>query len=357
MKKALSIVLAVIMLLAVVAGCGGTETSSSASSSVASSAASSSASASFDPSKITIAVCMGSINHPVHRIVQMGFMTKAADLGYKGEISGLDEGSMQELITKWESTVTNGATGLLLWTGDDSCYEMMKEVHDGGCKIVVPHFAHSYQDTKAFLDKNISCLAASYGKAAADFICDKLKTAGVTKGTIGITQNGSNVTENAANDAFRAEIIALKVAYTCADTVFEGAEATAAAGLVTGVIQKNTDIVAGFGTTGGSPQSWATAMENTGKKGLVVIGMDYTELNIGLVKDGSITAIVCQPLFTEAQASAVALDAIFRGEDFTKSENTWFQELPAPIAYLGGTGDADVNSYQAIVDQVKEYFK
>jgi len=356
MKKALSIILAVIMLLALVAGCGGTEESSSASESKSSSASESKSDA-FDPSKITIAVCMGSINHPVHRIVQMGFMTKAEELGYKGEISGLDEGSMQELITKWESSVTNGATGLLLWVGDDSAYEFMKTIHDGGCKIVVPHFAHSYQDTKAFLDKNISCLAASYGKESADFIVDKLVEKKITEGTIGITQNGSNVTENAANDAFRAQILALKVKYVCADTVFEGAEATAAAGLVTGVIQSNKDIVAGFGTTGGSPQSWATAMENTGKKDLVVIGMDYTELNIGLVKDGSITAVVCQPLFTEAQASAVALDAIFRGEDFTKSEDTWFQELPAPIAYLGGTGDADITAYEGIVNDVKEYFK
>ena len=39
---------------------------------------------------ITVAVCMGSINHPVHRIVQTGFMLKAEELGMNGVISGLD---------------------------------------------------------------------------------------------------------------------------------------------------------------------------------------------------------------------------------------------------------------------------
>lgn len=352
MKKAISIILAVMLVLVVVAGCSAGSSSSTSTSTSTSTSASSSG---IDKANTTIAVCMGSINHPVHRIVQMGFMTKADELGYKGEISGLDEGSAQELITKWESTITNGAKGVLLWTGDDSCYEMMKGLADQ-CKFVVPHFAHSYQDTKAFISRNISCLAASYGKAVADFIVDKLKAKNVTTGTIGVTQNGSNVTENAANDAFRAEMANLKTNFKLADTVFEGAEVASAATKVTGVIQANPDIVAGFGTTGGSPQSWATAMENTGKTDLVVVGMDYTELNVNLVKDGKISAIVCQPLYTEAQESAKTLDEIFGGKDFTTSESTWFEELPAPIAYLGGSGDADVNSYADIIAKVVSYF-
>ncbi len=354
MKKALSILLALLMVLAIVAGCGAKEApvESEGTEVVESEGGEEDAAAGKQ-----IAVCMGSINHPVHRIVQMGFVLKAEELGMEGIISGLDEGSIQELIAKWESAVTNGAEGVLVWTGDDSCYDMMKGMKEMGVYTTVPHFVHSYADTKDFIDKNVSCLAATYGAAAADFVVEKLEEKGITEGVIGITQNGPNVTENAANDGFRARITELGVKYTCADTVFEGAEVTEATNKVTSVIQANQDtIVAGFGTTGGSPQSWSAAMENTGKTDLVVVGMDYTELNVNLVKDGMISAVVCQPLFPEAQECAQVLYDLFNGAVFTGSEAEWFTELDAPLAYVGGEGVNDINSYQSIIDQVAEYF-
>lgn len=358
MKKALAILLALLMVLAVVAGCGAKEQAEEPKDDAATEEKGEEAADEKEDAAAgkQIAVCMGSINHPVHRIVQLGFVLKAEELGMEGVISGLDEGSIQELITKWESAVTNGAEGVLVWTGDDSCYDMMKGMKEMGVYTTVPHFVHDYATTKDFIDKNVSCLAATYGAEAAKFIVEKLEEKGIKEGTIGITQNGPNVTENAANDGFRSQIAELGVAYKLADTVMEGAEVTEATNKVTSVIQANTDIVAGFGTTGGSPQSWSAAMENTGKTDLVVIGMDYTELNVNLVKEGKITAVVCQPLFPEAQECAQVLYNLFNGEVYNGSEDTWFTELDAPLAYVGGEGVNDINSYQDIIDQVAEYF-
>jgi len=356
MKKALAIVLAALMVLAVVAGCGETPAPSSSSEAPSSSSQSSSAAPSSDAAAgKQVMINMGSINHPVHRIVQLGFVSKAEELGMEGVIVGLDEGSLQELITKFESGVTNGAEGALVWTGDDSMYEMLKGFQEDGCHVVVPHFAHEYADTKDFIDRNLCCLAASYGKASADFILDKLAEKGVTSGSIGITQNGPNVTENAANDSFRAEMAAKNAPFKLLDTVFEGPEVVEATNKVTAVINSADDIVAGFGTTGGSPQSWSAAMENTGKTDLVVIGMDYTELNINLVKEGKITAVVGQPLYTEAQESAQSLYNIFNGEDYTVSPEKWFLELDAPLIYNGGEGPNDPDTYADIIEAVKNY--
>jgi ribose transport system substrate-binding protein len=357
MKKALAILLALLMVLAVVAGCGAKEEPKDEPTTDEPAGEDEAGEGEDAAAGKQIAVCMGSINHPVHRIVQMGFVLKAEELGMEGVISGLDEGSIQELIAKWESAVTNGAEGVLVWTGDDSCYDMMKGMKEMGVYTTVPHFVHNYEDTKDFIDKNISCLAATYGAEAAQFVVDKLTEKGITEGTIGITQNGPNVTENAANDGFRSKMAEIAPNFKLADTVMEGPEITEATNKVTSVIQANeADIVAGFGTTGGSPQSWAAAMENTKKTDLVVVGMDYTELNVNLVKDGKISAVVCQPLFPEAQDCAQALYDLFNGEVFNGSADTWFTELPAPLAYVGGEGVNDINSYQAIIDQVAEYF-
>lgn len=84
--------------------------------------------------------------------------------------------------------------------------------------------------------------------------------------------------------------------------------------------------------------------------------MDYTELNVNLVKDGSVTAIVCQPLYDEAQACVETLKELFEGKTFNGSESEWFVELDAPLAYVGGEGVNDINSYQEIIDKVVEYF-
>jgi len=358
MKRVLSVLLALLIVLALVAGCGQVaedpdvveESQTTEQGEIESEDEQKSAEGA------QVAICIGSINHPVHRIVQMGFLEKAEELGMEGIVSGLDEGSQQELITKWESAVTNGARGVLVWTGDDTCYSMMRDFKDQGVAVVVPHFAHDYYETRNFIDRNITSLASEYGKNAADFVLDKLAEKGISSGSIIVTQSSANVTENAANDAFCSEIMAMNPSFNILNTVFEGGEVTEATNKCTAIISANPDLVAAFGTTGGSAQAWDAAMTNTGKTDLVVVGVDYTEFNINTVKEGNITAIVCQPIKKEAELSAESIYDILNGKVFNDSEDNWFTILDAPIAYVGGEGDSDITSYDAIVEQVKEFY-
>ena len=71
--------------------------------------------------KPSAAVCMGVVSHPVHRIVQLGFMEAADDLGYEGNILGFDESSMQELFDCWlQGAEEHDIGGAVCWVGDDS---------------------------------------------------------------------------------------------------------------------------------------------------------------------------------------------------------------------------------------------
>ncbi len=344
MKRVITSILLILMLAGLLAGCNPDAGTSG-----------SDLDSEDNSGKTMIAICIGGINHPVHRVAQMAFLTKAEDLGYRGAVSGLDEASAVELVAKFESTILTGAEGVLLWTGDDQYYEMMRR-HASYCTFVVPHFAHDYLDTKSFISRNITSLATGYGKEAADFIVLKLTEKGITTGTIGLTQSSANVTENAATDAFIAQIKALGVDYVCAPVVHEGIDVVAGASKVTGVIQTHPDIVAAFGTTGGSCQTWLTAMQNTGKMNLVVVGVDYIEINQDYVRDGQIAAIVCQPLYEEAQMCVESLDEIFKGKDYTVSQEEWFIQLPAPLAYAGGEGENDINAYRDLINRVLEFF-
>ncbi len=300
----------------------------------------------------TVAICMGSINHPVHRIVQTGFMLKAEELGMNGIISGLDEGSMIDLIAKWDKDVqNNNVSGILLWTGDDSCYELMKEWKTEGRYTVAPHFVHDYKTTKDFLDKNMSCLALNYGRNVADYIVNVLIEKGITSGSIGVTTNGGCCIGSPAIDGFIERMDELDTPFTLIDTRMESAEPIEASRKITKIIHENPDIVAGFGSTGGSPKSWSEAMEATGYTDLVVVGLDYTELNMELVENGKVTAIVCQPLFEEGGACAQALYDLHNGAVFNTSEDTWFEELEAPIADID-----DMPHYRGILQKMYDYF-
>lgn len=342
MKKAIAVLLAVLLMVGVLVGCGGSGEQGKV------------PSGDHNPADTTIAIMMGSMNHPVHRIVQMAFLTAGADMGYTAIIGGLDEGSVQELMTKYESVIANGCEGALLWSGDDTYYQFMRDMSEM-CYFVVPHFAHEYVDTKNFISRNICSQAKEYGYKAGEFMLEKLAEAGITSGTIGNTQAGANVTENAASDSFRQAIKDSGANFKVAAVVFEGMELSAASTKIVGIINSNPDIVAGFGTTGGSCQSWDLAMQQTGKK-LIVVGVDYTEYNIDLVADGVIAGLVAQPLFDEGEESVKTLDALFRGETFADSAENWWLKCDAPVAYVGGEGAADIEYYRPLVDKVVEYY-
>ena len=342
MKKAIAVLLAVLLMVGVLVGCGSTSTSNDG------------PTGEHNPADTTIAIMMGQMNHPVHRIVQMAFLTTGEEMGYNAIIGGLDEGSVQELMTKYESVIANGCEGALLWSGDDTFYQFMRDMSEM-CYFVVPHFAHEYVDTKDFISRNICAQAKEYGYKAGEFMLEKLAEAGITSGTIGNTQSSANVTENAASDAFRQAIKDSGANFKVAAVVFEGLELSNAAVKVAGIINSNPDIVAGFGTTGGSCQSWDLAMQQTGKR-LIVVGMDYTEFNIDLVADGACAGLVAQPLFEEGSESVKTLDALFRGETFNDTAENWWLKCDAPVAYVGGEGVADIEYYRPLVDKVVEYY-
>ena len=79
------------------------------------------------------AICMGSIRHPIHRLVQLGFMEAADELGYEGHILGLAESSIQELLDCWlQGAREYDIAGAVCWVGDESAYEFLKELHGMG---------------------------------------------------------------------------------------------------------------------------------------------------------------------------------------------------------------------------------
>ncbi|MHB8277234.1 MAG: sugar ABC transporter substrate-binding protein [Candidatus Humimicrobiaceae bacterium] len=301
--------------------------------------------AAYDPSKIKTVIVMPVTGHPVHQIVQTGFLITMKELGYPSEVVGDPTGADLAVVTAAGVAAINaGARGVLLWY-DASAGKTVDEFKalSPDVKVVMPH-AHITKEQIPSLDANISFDQAKEGTDVAKAMGEKLKG---KKGSIAITQGAFNDIENTVAESFTKTMNELYPDLKVLKAVEEGFDAAKSVAVAAGIIQANPDLLGALSTTGGGPVTWANAADQTGKKGLIIIGMDYTEANLALVQQGKIYAIVAQPLYDEAVKSAQILDKLLRGETVP-----FYTELDAPVVTIDGIG-----KYADIIAKAKEWFK
>ena len=312
----------------------------------------------FNPADYPVAVCMSNLTHPVHRIVQLGFLKTAQDLGYtNAKAIGTEGSDAAEVFAALEAFADEGGKGVLLFWGDDGCYEAVEYAADAGVVVGIPHFKHEQEDGTypTGLAFNMACDPVLYGQQVAELMAEKLS--GKT-GSVALTQNTMNVTENAATESFRSTWESLKGIYELdgiklLDTVLEGAVVDEATAINLSIIQANSDILGAFGTTGNSPITWSSAAEKAGYADgeLVLVGMDATEGNLDALEAGKVTALVAQPLYEESQKTMEYLDTIFRG-----GEVPMWTDLVAPVVTVDGEGQNGPAFHRDIAAQVTEFF-
>ncbi len=315
--------------------------------------------AEFKPDDYSVAICMDNMNHPVHRIVQLGFLKAAEALGYKNaKVIGTEGGDSSEAFAAAEAFAAEGGNGLLLWAGDSGSYETIANVAGQDVVVGIPHFNHKQADGTypEGLKFNMACDPVLYGKQVAELMAEKLT--GKT-GSVAITQNTKNITENAATDSFIKTWEELKSKFDLANikvlpVELEGGVVDSATAVNLAIIQANPDLIGAFGTTGNSPITWADAATKAGKKDgeLVLVGMDATEGNLNYLEAGKVTAIVAQPLYQEAYKTMEYLDKIFRGE-----EVPMWTDLEAPVVTLDGEGENGIAFHRGIAAEVATFFK
>ncbi len=307
----------------------------------------------FNPADYSVAICMDSMNHPVHRIVQLGFLKAAEALGYENaKVIGTEGGDTSEAFA------AEGGKGLLLWAGDSSSYNTIASVASQGVTVGIPHFRHTQEDGSypEGLSFNMACDPVLYGKQVAELMAENLDG---KEGSIALTQNTKNVTENAATDSFSETFKSLDGTYDLSkikilDVQLEGAVVDQATAINLAIIQANPDLIGAFGTTGNSPVTWADAAAKAGKADgeIFIVGMDATEGNLDYLEQGKVQAVVAQPLYDEAYKTMEYLDKIFRGETVPE-----WTDLEAPVVTVDGEGKNGLAFHRDIAAQVEEFFK
>jgi len=251
-------------------------------------------------------------DHPVHRLMQAGFLHQCEALGYHCEVVGNPSATTYDVpatLPLAEAALSRTRfDAVAVYGPDPAIYSYISKLSREGLPVITWHVLPpegSVPGLKAAAAQEISAAGAN----AAIALGEKLGG----RGTIALTQGASNDTENAMSDAFRNTIAERYPDIKVLPTQMEGFEPSAAESKVIAILQGNPDVVAAFGTTGNSAQTWAGAARKTGSD-ILIIGMDYIRQNLDLVKSGDAYGIVAQPLYEESAKVTELLGALARGE-------------------------------------------
>lgn len=276
--------------------------------------------------------------HPTHQLTQIAFKEGCKKLGYQAEIIGTDSPDVAGTIALAEQALAKGdAAGLAIWTGNPSWNPLIEKVGKTGMPIILPHFAMA-EGSVPGATGIISCDPALY---AADTAREIGKAIG-GKGTVAITQGSFNTTENSVSENFTKAMKEFYPEVKILAPEEEGFDAPKAISKAVSILQAHPDIVAALSTTGGGPTTWAGAQKEAGRK-IIAVGMDYMRVNLDLVKDGSVYAVVSQQLWEESFGAAELLDKAVRGEKIP-----WWTKLPAAFITKDKLGP-----YYTLIDKIE----
>ncbi|MEO7299341.1 MAG: sugar ABC transporter substrate-binding protein [Verrucomicrobiota bacterium] len=280
--------------------------------------------------------------HPVHQMTQIAFIDGCKKLGYETEIIGTDQPDIGGTIALAEQALAKGdAAGMAIWTGNPAWNPFIEKAGKAGLPIILPHFPVAEGSIPGAAGV-ISADPADYAREAAREIGKAIGG----KGTVAITQGSFNSTENLVAEVFAKTIKELYPTIKVLPSQEEGFDAPKAISTATSILQANPDVTAALSTTGNGTTTWAGAQREAGRK-IVAVAMDYTRVNLDLVKDGSIYAVIAQPLWEESYGAAELLDKIVKGEKIP-----WWTKLPAPFVTKDKT-----EPYMAILDKVEAAIK
>lgn len=251
-------------------------------------------------------------DHPVHRLMQQGFLDKCKELGYTCEVVGNPSATNWDVagtLPLAEAAISRTKFDAIgVYGPDPAIFPFISKLAREGFPIVTWHVLPAegtVEGLKAATGEDIP----NAGSNAAIAIGDKLGG----KGTVAITQGASNDTENLMSDSFRKTLAEKYPDIKTLDTQMEGFEPSAAEAKAVAILQGNPDVNAAFSTTGNGIQTWSGAARKTGRD-VVIIGMDYIRQNLDIVKAGGAYGIVAQPLYEESAKTAELLAALAEGK-------------------------------------------
>ncbi|HLA70683.1 MAG TPA: sugar ABC transporter substrate-binding protein [Steroidobacteraceae bacterium] len=241
-------------------------------------------------------------DHPVHKLMQAGFLQRCREAGYTCDIVGNPSATNFDvsatIVLADAALARRQYSALAIYSPDPAIYPYIAKRAREGFPVVTWHRLPDAGEVPG--------LSAAAGhdvtQAATDAALAMGKALGGT-GAIAVTQGSFNALENRMAADFAAQVRKTFPAITLLDPQLEGFEPSGAKAKAIALLQGNPQLTGAFSTTGNGAETWAGAARTT-HRDVKIISMDYTRQNLDLVKAGAVYAIVAQPLYEEGAAVA-----------------------------------------------------
>ena len=298
-----------------------------------------------------LAICMNTLDHPVHRQVQLGFLDGCKELGYEdvsiiGAVDG-DQKSQLDMALEWAKSVEGRPAAMLLWNGDHNSDELCEKLDEMGVYVGIPHFKIFVDDDYSALDEyensgdsaafekvmlpagiNFEYRIDDYeaGRRAAQLMAKKLDG---KKGSVicSVSTKGTSTNEPVAG--FMDEFKRLKYSkeydlseITVQEYCMLGGEDIEWAQAAMGYYEEYGDLIGVFGYMSIDVIPWTTAFREKGvdPDDWVMITYDLTDSNIGRYESGEVDMLINQNYYFEGYKCAENFDKLFKGEKVPKFE-------------------------------------
>lgn len=266
---------------------------------------------------------------PVVKIMIAGFLQACSDYNLKCQVMGVTGNDIAGSVQMTEQSISLGSSGILATVYDKAWYGPVGDAIKAGIPVVNAHFPMA-SDVIPGLSAWVAPDNTGYAVTAADAMASKLNCAG----KVAITQSGASDAESAVNASFKAEMVKDCPNIAVLDTQMETTDPAQAILVTSAIIKANPDLSGAFSSTGGGATAWATSAKESGLAAgkIAIIGMDFTQQNLDLLKSGDVYALVAQPTFTEMEDGVVLLLEIRMGYQIP-----YANVLAAPLIFKNGT--------------------
>ena len=276
-------------------------------------------------------------DHPVHKIMQAGFLDRCKALGYTCEVVGNPSATVYDVpgtIPLADAALSRTKYGAVAVYGPDpSIFPYISKLARDGYPVVTWHVMPKEGTVKGLVAATGEDVAQA-GSNAADAMGNKLGG----KGAVAVTEGSYNLIENTMASSFKQELNAKYPDIKVLDPQTEGFEPSAAKSKAVSILQGNPDVTGAFSTTGNGPETWSGAARTAGRQ-ITIIAMDYVRQNLDLVKSGAVYGLVAQPLYEEGAKAADLAVALAEGKTVP-----YYNTLPAKVITA-----PDLDPYYAIL--------
>ena len=290
MKKALAMLLTFVMIVGLLAGCGGTAEAPAA-----------------ESKDIKIAlITMDSIDQ--HWItLNEGAQKAAAELGVTVQFMAPNTKDDAQQIEQVNNAVSAGCQAIIVAAnGPDAISSALNEAIAAGVKIVYVDSPANVEAEATFSTDNKAA-----GKTAGETMLAELEAKGITSGSIGIVNvNAATASTVAREEGFRAAFEGTD--FELLETQYGEGDAAKSQSIAENYITQG--VVGIFGCNEGSTTGAGNA-NKAAEGSVIVVGFDKSDAILGLIEDGFVLATMAQNPDVMGYEGVKAAVAALNGED------------------------------------------